>query len=122
MSDRKKLGGWGESYAAQYLTEKGYTILERNVRTAHGEIDLVADHQSVVVFVEVKTRTSRSYGYPEESVTPSKQAHLLASAQAYLQSHPDLLGDWRIDVIAIERRAAEDQPVVAHFENAVSDL
>lgn len=122
MSDRKKLGGWGESFAENYLTEIGYTVLERNVRTPHGEIDLIAEQQGVIVFVEVKTRTSRRYGYPEESVTPSKQAHLLASAQAYLQSHPELLGDWRIDVIAIERRAAEEKPFVAHFENAVGDL
>ncbi len=122
MSDRKKLGSWGEAYAAQYLTEKGYSILERNARTSYGEIDLIAEHLGVIVFVEVKPRTSKRFGYPEESVTSSKQAHLLASAQAYLQSHPHLDGDWRIDVIAIERRAAKDQPVIAHFEKAVGDL
>lgn len=70
------------------------------------------------VFSEVKTRSSSRFGYPEDSVTSRKKAHLFASAQAYLQSNPELDGDWRIDVIAIERRRDGDAPVVTHFENA----
>lgn len=121
MSNKKILGGWGESFAADYLTRKGYSILERNARTAHGEIDLIARHHDVIVFVEVKTRTSRSFGYPEEAITRRKIAHLLASAQAYLQANPQMDGDWRIDVLAIERRAGQDQPVITHFENAIGE-
>jgi len=132
---RQKLGEWGEGIAASFLCERGYTILERNARTPYGEIDLIA-HQdcthhgvaqaqafvsgSVTVFVEVKTRSSTAYGLPEESVTLRKQAHLLAAAQAYLQAHPELEGDWRIDVIAVQRQSADSQPVITHFENAVT--
>jgi putative endonuclease len=118
-SSRLSLARWGESLAADFLTQKGYTVLARNVRTPHGEIDLVAQCGAVTVFVEVKTRTSRAYGLPEEAVTRRKQAHLLAASQHYLQTHPDLDGDWRVDVIAIERRAGQP-PMITHFENAVS--
>ena len=115
---RQQLGQWGETLAAGYLTQKGYTLLDRNVRTPHGELDLVARRGAVLVFVEVKARTSTVYGHPEESITPTKQAHLLASAAAYLQAHPDLDGDWRIDVIAIRQRKGQ-KPEIIHFENAV---
>ena len=132
---RQALGRWGESLAADYLVERGYTILERNARTPYGEIDLVAHldcdqgaanqsdptaPQFVVVFVEVKTRSSTAFGLPEAAVSARKQAHILAAAQAYLQAHPDLGDDWRVDVIAIQRSKTGDQPVITHFENAVS--
>lgn len=116
---RQALGRWGEAQAAEYLGRQGYLVLERNVRTAYGEIDLVARQGAVLVFVEVKTRSSTAFGLPEASVTPRKQAHMLAAAQAYLQAHPDLQGDWRVDVVAIQRRRGGQIPEIAHFENAL---
>jgi putative endonuclease len=128
---RQALGRWGEARAAEYLAAQGYVILERNARTPYGEIDLVVrweDTESshprrpapITVFVEVKTRSSNTFGFPEESVTPRKQAHLLAAAQAYIQEHPELQGDWRIDVIAIQREQSKARPDITHFENAIS--
>ena len=118
MTDaRQALARWGEALAAKYLTQKGYTLLAQNARTPHGEIDLVTQEGETIVFVEVKTRSSTAYGHPEEAVTLTKQAHLLASASAYLQSHT-LEGDWRIDVIAI-RKKKNAPPEILHFENAV---
>lgn len=116
---RQALGRWGETQAAEYLGQLGYLVLERNARTAYGEIDLVARQGAVLVFVEVKTRSSTAYGLPEASVTSRKQAHLLAAAQAYLQAHPDLEGDWRVDVIAIQRQHSGQIPDIVHFENAL---
>lgn len=113
---RQALGRWGEDLAAAYLADHGYLVLERNARTPHGEIDLVARDAAMLVFVEVKTRASTSLGPPEESVTPRKRLHLLAAAQAYLQSHPELDADWRADVIAIRRFKAAP-PEIVHFEN-----
>lgn len=113
---RQALGRWGEDLAASYLAAQGYQVLERNVRTPHGEIDLVARDPGMLVFVEVKTRRSASFGPPEESVTPRKRLHLSASAQAYLQSHPELDGNWRLDVIAI-RLFKSEPPEIVHFEN-----
>ncbi len=130
---RQSLGRWGEQVAAAYLEAQGYAILERNFRTPYGEIDLVAQHQPsasdeptsqaeflVTVFVEVKTRTSSSFGLPEESVTAEKRTHLLASVEAYRQAHPDLSMDWRVDVIAIRRKPGEVEPELIHFENALA--
>jgi putative endonuclease len=127
---RQSLGRWGEKLAAEYLAARGYKILESNARTPYGEIDLVACQDepgfseesglsSVTIFVEVKTRATRTFGYPEESVNPRKQAHMLASAQAYIQAHPQLGDHWRIDVIAIQRQPAGLPPLIRHFINAI---
>jgi putative endonuclease len=126
---RRELGSWGEALAGDYLLEKGYTIIARNERTPYGEIDLIAQHRSepqgemtspqdVTVFVEVKTRTTQNFGYPEESITARKQANLISASLHYLQEHPQLDKDWRIDVISIERYSHQ-QPIIHHFEDAV---
>ena len=121
-SQKNTTGRWGEQQAAEYLVEQGYEILARNVRTAYGELDLVAREgmpDSQIVIVEVKTRRSASLGYPEISVDRKKQAHLLAAAQAYLQAHPELSGEYRIDVIAIQALKAGAPAEIVHFQNAV---
>ena len=128
-NQRQLLGRWGESLAADYLVDLGYVVLERNVRTRYGEIDLVAlqveespypaESAQVTVFVEVKTRSTQTFGLPEESVTAHKREHLIAAAQSYLQDHPDLGGVWRIDVIAIQRLQPDKPPTIHHFENAI---
>ena len=124
MSDRRKsFGSWGERLAAAYLERRGYVILERNARTSYGEIDLVARQATQggweTVFVEVKTRHTAAFGLPEAAITARKSQHLLESAQAYLQAHPELDEDWRIDVIAIRRVRDGEAPPVRHFEGAV---
>jgi putative endonuclease len=118
---RQKLGRWGEQQAGQYLTERGYAIIASNVRTPYGELDLIARQpDGVIVFVEVKTSQSSTFGHPEVSVTARKSAHIQASAQAYLQSQPDLPGDYRVDVIAIQVDPSGRNPEIVHFENAIS--
>jgi putative endonuclease len=119
MSSRQTLGRWGENTAAQYLSKKGYKILERNVHTPYGEVDLIASQGDDLVFVEVKTRASTSLGPPEVSVTPVKQYHMLSAAQAYLQAHPEITSDWRIDVIAILRLPDQGEQI-EHFENIIT--
>jgi putative endonuclease len=116
---RQALGKWGEERAADYLSTRGYLILGRNIRTPFGELDIVASHDETIVFIEVKTRTSRRYGWPEEGVTQRKQAHLRSAAEAYLLDHPELEGGWRIDVIAIEGRMGDPSPTITHFVDAV---
>lgn len=119
MKHKIAIGRWGEQLAAQYLQERGYSIVAVNVRTPYGELDLIARIENLTVFVEVKTRTSSTYGLPEESVTPQKQAHILDAAQHYLQSHPEIDGDWRVDVIAIQGRPDNPDPQIVWFENAI---
>jgi putative endonuclease len=120
MSSNRSIGLWGEAIAENYLAQHGYNILDRNARTPHGEIDLVVRQGMVTVFVEVKTRTSKIFGPPEASITAKKRAHMLAAGQAYLQMHPELDGDWRLDVIAIQCDRKNNVTSMLHFENAFS--
>ena len=114
-----RIGAWGEEIASQYLEAKGYKILTRNWRTQEGEVDLVAQDGETVVFVEVKTRTSKDFGWPEDSVTTAKQRRLQRSAMAYLldQDLMDVL--WRIDVIAIDRNRSGGVERLEHYIDAV---
>ena len=112
-------GKWGEEIAARYLENKGYIICARNIRTAHGEIDIVAGKEAATIFVEVKTRSSHAFAYPEDSVTLRKQAAMLSAAEEYLQKSPERVESWQFDVIAIERKAT-DKPEILHFENVIS--
>lgn len=120
MSGRRQaVGRWGESLAAAYLKERGFEILERNARTPYGELDLVTRKTGVIVFVEVKTRTSTAYGWPEESISTEKRQHLQEAALSYLQGHPELKGDWRIDVIAIIGDPRGGPAEITHFDHAL---
>lgn len=118
MNRRQALGKWGEETARRYLLNRGYRILEQNVRTPYGEIDLIVqrDDDPIVIFVEVKTRTSSSLGWPEESVTLRKATHLLASANHYAVEHG--IESWQIDVISIIGIPGKGYRL-QHFENAL---
>jgi putative endonuclease len=113
---RQVIGRWGEETAAAYLMAHGYKILDRNVRTPYGEIDLVASQNDGVVFIEVRTRTSAWLGFPEESINLRKQEHMLASAEYYAEEHE--LDNWQIDAIAIEGKPGENARIT-HFENVL---
>ena len=106
--------------ATRFLEKKDYTILDRNVRTPHGEIDIVAKKNNRLFFVEVKTRSSMKFGNPEESITETKIIHMIESAQSFLQEHPDLESDWQIDVIAVQKQLDGRLPIINHFPNAIS--
>ncbi len=115
---RQRIGQWGENSAVNYLSTCGYTILECNVHTPHGEIDIVARQEELLIFVEVKTRTSSSFAYPEESITLRKQFHMLSAAEHYLREHPDSCDTWQFDVISVEGKP-NGNPVITHFENVI---
>ena len=86
--DRLSLGRQGEDAAALYLQRKGMKILERNLRTPVGEIDLMASHRCILAFVEVKTRRGLSCGSPAEAVGPRKQRQIVQAAKWYLNDTP----------------------------------
>jgi putative endonuclease len=117
-TNRQSVGRWGEDIAAEYLAAKGYTILRRNVRSAHGEIDIIASKEGLLVFVEVKTRRSHAFAYPEDSVTRRKQAFLLSAAEEYLQAEPESSESWQFDVIAVEGTPG-GKASIEHFENVI---
>src|SRR5512141_3150179 len=103
MKHNQTIGKWGEGAVAAYLKERGYEIMARNARTPYGEIDIVAKQADITIFVEVKTRTSKKMGLPEESVNSRKQAHMLACAEHYAAENA--IDHWQIDVVAVEGRA-----------------
>ncbi len=118
---KQRIGSWGEAVAAHFLEQRGYRVVERNVRTRQGEIDLVARQEAGgLVFIEVKTRTNDSFGLPEEAVDERKLDHIFRAAEAYLQAHPELEEqDWWIEVIAIQGRPGEkvEDVRIEHFKN-----
>ncbi len=118
-SARKRLGEAGEEIAARELARRGYILRERNWRCAEGELDIVAEQDRSLVFVEVRTRRGNQFGTPEESITPAKRAHLIAAAQAYLQLHSPQNSDWRIDVVAVEISYRGELVRVDVIENAI---
>jgi putative endonuclease len=102
---RRALAARGEQRAATYLAERGYRIVGRNVRAGGVELDLVAERAGLVVFVEVKTRSSRSRGAPEEAVDARKRARLVRAAAAWLhERRPGGRAPRRVrfDVVACE--------------------
>ncbi|HUL44867.1 MAG TPA: YraN family protein [Bacteroidota bacterium] len=116
MRQTLKNGAVGEQLAIEYLEKKAYHILQRNYRFEHGEIDIVADDHGVLVFVEVKARSSREYGEPEEAVTESKRRKIRHTADGYLFENGIDDRICRFDVIGIE--FGQQRPVIRHLEDA----
>ena len=119
--DRQEVGKLGESLAKQHLVAKGYVVLCQNWRAKDGEIDLIVKDEEQIVFVEVKTRTSHAYGWPEESITPSKRRHMQKAAWEYLDAQKMMDADWRMDVIAIDLTSSGNLERLEHYQYAVGD-
>ena len=100
--------------------QRGFTIRDRNWRYGHGELDIVAQRDADIIFVEVRTRRSDAFGTPEESVGLRKQAKLIETAQAYLQAHGLDDTQWQIDVIAVEMDHRNAVTRLDHIECAIS--
>jgi len=118
---RRDTGILGERLARDFLQNKGYHITETNFRCSYGEIDIIARDKDCLVFVEVRTKKSFSFGTPEESITPAKKARLRATASHYLQTHDDLPQQWRIDFVAVELNSRNEPSRIELIENAVGE-
>ncbi len=101
MAAKDELGRRGEALAAEHLTARGLTIVDRNWRCRQGEIDLIARDGGELVFVEVKTRSSVAFGHPLESITAVKLARLRRLAAAWCEAHPGVHDTVRIDAIGV---------------------
>lgn len=109
-------GQEAESKAQQYLEAKGYIILQRNFSIPQGEIDLVAEDEEEIVFIEVKYLKNPRYYFPEEQITAKKKRNLQLAAQAFLQKRK-LNQTCRFDVIAIQ--GTEAKLKFDHYEDAI---
>ena len=115
MSDKIKKGAEGEDLAADFLKQKGFAVLERNYRHKKSEIDLIVSKGNWLVFIEVKTRTSTAYGYPEEFVDYHKKKMIFAGALHYMYEK-DWQGNVRYDIVAIHY--VYGKPEIHHIEDA----
>ena len=120
MLKRKEVGAIGEKLAVDFLKKRGYKILQRNYRCREGEIDIIAQKDEFLVFVEVRTKKNPAFGTPEESVTLSKREKLISLANAYIQAYNKPPQSWRIDVVAVELTPDNRVSRLEHIENAVS--
>jgi len=111
------VGAHGEELAVAYLTRNGYEILARNYRCKGGEVDIIARDAKTVVFVEVKTRKSLSYGVPQLAVTPFKQRQIMKASLTWLSSHKKHETPARFDVVAITLQTGQE-PSIEHIRNA----
>jgi putative endonuclease len=93
MAAHNDTGHWGEERAAEYLQNEGFRILVKNYRYSHAEIDLIAQKDKLLIFVEVKTRSGTGFGLPEEFVNYTKTRLILKAAEQYIFDT-----DWKFDV------------------------
>ena len=117
---RNDLGADGETLAESELLKRGYQIIERNYRCALGKIDIVASDAGEIIIVEVKTRSSRSHGDPQDSVTRKKASKLIALGMNYLSERQIADAQWRIDVVTVLVEVA-GRPTIDVIPNAVQN-
>ncbi|MBU1992458.1 MAG: YraN family protein [Patescibacteria group bacterium] len=113
----KEIGNKGEELAEKFLRSNGYDILTKNYHTRIGEIDIVARDGAELVFTEVKTRTSQTFGLPQESVTKSKIRKLRQTALLYIAENNIKSSPFRIDVISIQLEKTGKVKSVDHIKN-----
>lgn len=115
MSKQKILGKLGEDCAAKFLEDNGYEIVARNFRIRSAEVDIIAQKDGVIVFVEVKARSSIRHGLPVEAVNFRKQKKIIEAAGVFLQDFSDCA--CRFDVVEVYL-SGERVVEVNHIENA----
>ncbi|MFH2096142.1 MAG: YraN family protein [Bacteroidota bacterium] len=116
---KNKLGTFGEQLAVEFLMNKGYKIIKTNWRFIHKEIDIIAEKDGLLVFVEVKSRSDDFYENPQDAVSVKKQRFLLEAAEAYIEKY-DIHQEARFDIIAIIRK--ENTVNLEHIEDAFNSL
>lgn len=116
LNTNTEIGRKGEELALDFLRKKGFEILETNWHYHHLEIDIIAKDGKMLVFVEVKTRTTSYFGNPEDAVSKQKIARIINAAEAYIYAR-DVQGESRFDVIAIIL-PPNKSPEIEYFEDA----
>ena len=118
LDSPKEVGAKGEKLAAKFLKRKGYKVIQRNYKCKLGEIDIVAEHNGTIVFVEVKTRQTQEFGSPQSSVTATKRGQISRVALSYIRDKKLVDQACRFDVIGITFPPESRKPEIEHIENA----
>ncbi len=112
QNSKQLLGATGEEIAVDYLVSQGYVVFDRNWRSKSGEIDIIASEkfnsQDELIFIEVKTRSSRDYGDPIEAITATKYLRMYRLALEWLSENNASREAWRLDVISIVISRAQE--------------
>lgn len=115
MIDNRDKGKIGEELATKYLKSNGYKILERNYRSNIGEIDIISVKSNILIFVEVKSRTSTYFGYPHEAVNIRKQDKIIKTSWIYVKQKNLFDYQMRYDIIEV---FLTEKYKIRHIENA----
>lgn len=117
MSKHLSLGKQGELLAKKYLVNKQYTILETNYKFQNFELDIIALKDEVLIFAEVKTRSTDTFGFPAEAVGKTKEAHITKASEGFIISNEKLVyTDIRFDIISII--ITSNKTSINHIEDA----
>lgn len=114
MAQHNETGNKAEEMAAEFLTKKGYEILDRNYTHGKGEIDIIAEKDGWLVFVEVRARSEVLHGFPEQTISKSKANLIIKTAEQYIYDN-DWRGKVRFDIVAITVKQYFE---IKHFEDA----
>jgi len=114
-----EFGSWAEELAEKFLKDRGYKILDRNYRKPWGEVDIIAEKNDILIFVEVKASDSPApEGFePEKRVNDDKIKRIKRAAQTYIQQNNLDDKSWQIDLIAIELDKEKGAAKITHFKN-----
>jgi putative endonuclease len=115
-SKRKALGIWGEQQAMRFLVANGYRVIATNYTFGRCEVDIIVDKNDTLIFVEVKTRSSLRFGYPEEFVTDAQLERIRTVVQAFCTER-NYTGERRIDIISVSKGPPFE---LSHFEGVVA--
>ncbi len=116
IAEHTRTGLWGEEVAADYLRDKGYDILERDWHSGHRDIDIIAQHNDTIVFVEVKTRRNADFITPEQAVDYRKRQNLRHAINHYINFRK-IDNPVRFDIITVIGTHGSPTPVVNHIED-----
>lgn len=115
---KRRMGNLGEKIAKEYLKKKGYSIIANNFNCLFGEIDLIAQKDNQIIFIEVKTRTTKDYGLPEEAISFNKQQRMLRAAKIYLcKTKRGPIENYRFDAVSVYLNQKGGVDKIEHYEN-----
>jgi len=116
--DRKGIGKLGEEIGVKYLEKNGHKVLDTNFYSRFGEIDIISKKEQVLIFTEVKTRTSDRFGIPEEALTRQKLHRIRKTALHFVKTRDKPLNfNWRIDLITVRLKLSQKTAHIKHFKN-----
>ena len=115
MNYNQRIGRLGQEIAIKYLKSKNYKIFDENLYFRKGEIDILAEKDNILRFIEVKTRTNLKFGYPEDGISDFKKKHLESAINSYLIKN-DYNGDYVLEIISVRLDFKDKKAYIKHFD------